>query len=340
MTVAVGDRVLEFHELLLRVAGWVPDAVLATARDHLAERRLAEAAGVILAAGVGQRMPISAAGRELLVALVPGRRTAEWPAIADASTVPPDLEFTPERADPVGSTPLVLDLTSTVEQLDGPDRAAVAAVREVPGGEALWRSWRRDTSDQARPVRVYLLLAGGDPNELPAVCAQVQRALADSGVEHPQVEAFHHRTALPRYQQLARGRSALLWAAAEARPVSVARVFDAYHPSTGGQFSADRPTISDGDEMQRVLDYLDGGSVLLGTETRETDPFDEGAGPVVPLSFRTDGWWIWTDAVGYYLRTYALSPDDELLTHIRGRGYLVPESDPVAEHRALASLLS
>ena len=29
---------------------------------------------------------------------------------------------------------------------------------------------------------------------------------------------------------------------------------------------------------------------------------------MVPLSFRTDGSWIWTDAVSYFLRTYALSP--------------------------------
>ena len=279
---------------------------------------------------------------ELLATLVSDEPTAAWPTAAPAGavTVPPEPEFTPGPADPAGVTPLVLDLTGVTERLDGPDRAAVAAARGVPDGVALWRSWRRDPPDQDRPTRIYLLLVGGDPNDMPVACAQVQRALADSGIEHPQVEAFHHQTVLPRYQQLARSRSALVWAAADARPVSIARVFDAYHPATGGQFSADRPTLTDSDEMQRVLDYLDGGEVLLGTEAQETDPFDESAGPVVPLSFRTDGWWIWTDAVAYFLRTYALSPDDALLAHIRDRGYLVPESDPVAEHRALAVLLS
>ncbi|GAA0389251.1 hypothetical protein GCM10009541_35400 [Micromonospora gifhornensis] len=342
MTEGAGDLMLALHELLLRMAGQVPDAALTTARDHLAEQRLAEAAGAVVTTGVDHQIPITETDLQLLAALVPGGRTAEWPVVVspESITLPPDLEFAPTIADSAGNTPLLLDLTADADPLDSADQAAVAAARGVPGGDALWRAWRREPTAQDRPVRVYLLLVAADPHDLPAACAQVQRALADSGVEHPQVEAFHHRSVLPRYHQLARSCSALLWAAADAHPVSVARVYDAYHPATGGQFSADRPALSDGEEMQRVLDYLDGGTILLHTEARESDPFDEGAGLVVPLSFRTDGWWIWTDAVGYFLRTYALSPDDELLAHIRVRGYLLPESDPVAEHRALARLLS
>ncbi|MEH1028397.1 hypothetical protein ACWD6L_14850 [Micromonospora profundi] len=342
MTGAADSRLLELHYLLLRVAGWMPDAAVAAARSHLAGRRLAEAADAVLTSTATPRMSLRETDLDLLSTLVPDDRVAAWRTAAapGAATAPPEPEFAPERSDPTGVTPLVLDLTGAGERMDEPDSAAVDAARGVADGVALWRAWRRDSPDQDQQVPIYLLLVGGDPNGLPAACAQVQDAVARSGVAHPQVEAFHNRTVLPRYQQLARGRSALLWAAADAQPVSTARVFDAYHPTTGGQFSADRPTITDGDEMRRVLDYLDGGAVLLATEARESDPFDEGAGPVVPLSFRTDGRWIWTDAVAYFLRTYALSPDDELLAHIRARDYLVPESDPVAEHRALSSLLS
>jgi len=342
MTDAADSRLPELHHLLLRMAGWMPDAVVATARSHLAGRRLAEAADAVLTSATTSRVPLRETDLDLLSTLVPDDRVVAWRAAAPSSpaTAAPEPEFTPERSDPTGVTPLVLDLTRAVERLDEPDSAAVGAASGVADGVALWRAWRRDSPDQDRQVPIYLLLVGGDPNDLPAACARVQDALASSGVAHPQVEAFHDRTVLPRYQQLARSRSALLWAAADAQPVSTARVFDAYHPTTGGQFSADRPSIADGDEMRRVLDYLDGGAVLLATDARESDPFDEGAGPVVPLSFRTDGRWIWTDAVGYFLRTYALSPDEELLAHIRARDYLVPESDPVAEHRALASLLS
>ncbi|MGW3794482.1 hypothetical protein ACWD8I_25395 [Micromonospora arida] len=341
VTDVAGSLPLHLHELLLRVAGWASDAVLTTARDHLAEGRLAEAAGAVLTAAGRDRMPMSESDLELLAALVPDDRTTAWPEAAPPGAAA-EADFAPQLAGSAGTAPLVLDLTGDADRLDGPDRAAVAAVREVAGGVALWRTWRRASPgpDLDHPVRVYLLLAGGDPGGLPVACARVQRALADAGIDHPQVEAFHHRTALPPYQRLARGRSALLWAATEAQPITVARVFDAYHPATGGQFSADRPALSHGDELQRTLHYLDSGAVLLATEAREADPFDEDAGPVVPLSFRTDGSWIWTDAVSYFLRTYALSPDDALLAHIRTREYRVPEVDPVAEHRALAALLT
>ncbi len=61
-------------------------------------------------------------------------------------------------------------------------------------------------------------------------------------------------------------------------------------------------------------------------------------GEVVPQNFRTGGTWIWTDTVTYYLETYALSPDPELLDHIRNRGYVEAELDDVSRHRAMVEL--
>ncbi len=335
MTGPTTSLLIRLHDLLLRVAGWAPDPALTTARHHLAEGRPVEAAGVVLAAAATHPMPLSAEDHDLLSGLLPVERTAAWPEAVPLGAAP-DTGFGPERDRPAGAEPLVLDLTGDPDRLDGPDHAAVAAARATSGGVALWRAWRRGSP---APARVYLLMVE-DLGGLPAAGARVQSALAAAGVDHPQVEVFHGATTLPPYQRLARGRSALLWAATEARTVTVARVFDAYHPATGGQFSADRPALSHSDEMQRVLGYLDNAAVLLATAAREADPFDEGAGPVVPLSFRTDGSWIWTDAVAYFLRTYAVSPDDALLAYIRTRDYRIPDADPVAEHRALAFLLS
>jgi hypothetical protein len=88
-----------------------------------------------------------------------------------------------------------------------------------------------------------------------------------------------------------------------------------------------------------VAQYLESGTVLLSTDSRDPDPFDEEAGPVVPIDVRTDGRWIWNDAVAYFLRTYAISPEIDLLTHIRARDYRMAETDLVSEHRALAALL-
>jgi hypothetical protein len=39
----------------------------------------------------------------------------------------------------------------------------------------------------------------------------------------------------------------------------------------------------------------------------------------VPTSFRTDGEWIWTDTVAYYLQQHGMAPDEELVAHIEAR---------------------
>jgi hypothetical protein len=68
------------------------------------------------------------------------------------------------------------------------------------------------------------------------------------------------------------------------------------------------------------------------------DVMDNRRHAVVPMNFRTDGHWVWADAVAYYLRTYGLAPDADLLEHIRARQYEVAVVDAVASHRALAAL--
>jgi hypothetical protein len=220
----------------------------------------------------------------------------------------------------LGPAPLVLDLSAPGAPLDETDAAAVNALTSITEPVALWRAWRFPGRR-----RVYLLDAAG-------VGEALQAAVRDADISLL-------RTPLTPYQRAARGRSALLWAARPAEPVTVARVFDSYDPMLGGQFTVDHPVLSEGDEPTQVLSYLEGGSVLLATTAREPDVFDEEAGPVVPMTFRTDGRWIWTDAVAYYLRTYALSPDTDMLADMRERGFRTPEVDAVALHRALATLL-
>ena len=119
--------------------------------------------------------------------------------------------------------------------------------------------------------------------------------------------------------------------------VPVARVFDAYDPVAGGRFDSDHPVLGEGDEIARIAAYLDHGHLLV-TTWPEADVFDPDAGPVVPTAFRTDGTWIWTDAVSYYLRTYALSPDAGLLAHVRERGCTYTEPDAGAVDRARTQL--
>jgi hypothetical protein len=58
------------------------------------------------------------------------------------------------------------------------------------------------------------------------------------------------------------------------------------------------------------------------------------------MSFRTDGRWIWTDAVAYYVREYGLAPEAKLLSHIRSRRYEPTPVDAVDHHLAMAALQS
>ncbi|XVV16080.1 hypothetical protein ACQP2X_17520 [Actinoplanes sp. CA-131856] len=338
------DRVVpRLHDLWLRLAGWAADDVTGAARGWLAEGRISEVARAALAAALDTRAPLRPEDAALLVQALPGvPETARLAGLGTAPDVAPRFDFGPVLPGPYdqGAVPLVLDLTRPGAALDRTDAAAVAALDRVTRPVALWRAWRSPQPERiaAGPVRVYLLETRADGPRPAEAAAWLQECLAAVGVTDPQVEVYHSGTTLPAYQRAARGRSALLWTEQPPAPISVARVFDSYDPVLGGQFAVDHPVLADGEEPAKVLAFLEGGAVLLATTAHEPDAFDAEAGPVVPISFRTDGHWIWTDAVAYYLRTYALSPDEELLAWMREHEFRVPEAGAVAVHRALAAL--
>jgi len=102
-------------------------------------------------------------------------------------------------------------------------------------------------------------------------------------------------------------------------PFKVARVFDFVKPDTGPGFLPGHKVVADEAERERLLQYLAGGTPVLYTTARSSDVLDPQAGEVVPASFRTDGEWIWTDAVAFYLEHHGLAPDEELAAHIEAR---------------------
>jgi hypothetical protein len=59
----------------------------------------------------------------------------------------------------------------------------------------------------------------------------------------------------------------------------------------------------------------------------------------VPRSFRTDGQWIWSDALHYYLREHALAPTAESYSHVVHCGYRCPEPERAAIRRAVQMLI-
>jgi hypothetical protein len=121
------------------------------------------------------------------------------------------------------------------------------------------------------------------------------------------------------------------------------RVFDLADPVTGPGFAPDHPVIDDPAERGQLLAYLYGGHPVLTTTATLDDIVDPQSGAEVPTSFRTDGGWIWTDSVQYYLDHYGLAPDAELTTHIRAqidRGQLLPDTDQETVIQAADFLLN
>jgi hypothetical protein len=92
----------------------------------------------------------------------------------------------------------------------------------------------------------------------------------------------------------------------------------------------------------RVLGYPCGGIPVLTAAARLNDLLDPAAGRVAPASLRTDGVWIWTGAVAYYLSRHGLAPDARLAAHLDAscaRGHGVPDTDPGTATRAAGLLL-
>lgn len=89
-------------------------------------------------------------------------------------------------------------------------------------------------------------------------------------------------------------------------------------------------------ERDRVVRYLESGVAILFTTATAPDRYDPPAGEPVGLSVRSDGDWVWSDAITYYLRTYGIGPEPDLYRHIRANRYVCPLLDAAAAADALA----
>lgn len=97
-----------------------------------------------------------------------------------------------------------------------------------------------------------------------------------------------------------------------------AEVFD-----DNGRPITERPEITP-DERDRVVDYLERAPIVRAARSYDTDRLDPKGPTSVPMTFHTDGSWVWPGAVGYYLRAHGVAPEPELLEHIRGLDFQLP----------------
>ncbi|MFE3103061.1 hypothetical protein [Nocardia tengchongensis] len=110
----------------------------------------------------------------------------------------------------------------------------------------------------------------------------------------------------------------------------LARVYDSRDDS-GRPIAVREPLPAD--LRDRVLVYLNSAPIVLAARSFEVDEFTPSDRDV-PLTFRTDGVWIWAGAVSHYLRKHALPPDPELVRHIISRDYQL--GDVTAQAKDLA----
>jgi len=295
----------DLHWALLDLAGWAPDAMLYTTRELLAADRRDDVERAIgFLTGIAERRPAAA-------------------------------QCFVYTSGPDGGS--FADLTGPESPLDAVDRAAILATEDEAAG--LWRVWRTPAngSPWPSPRRVYLVQARHeDPGRLAGLTGRMQQALLHAGEQHPLVEVFRDHTNLTLYHRSAIASSALLWADRPASRVRIAALFDPVG-TVGGPGFAGRSTLAESERAQ-MLSYLNSGMPLFLTTTRMDDLIDPARQAAVPMGFRTDGMWIWSDATTYYLDEHGIVPDAELHAHICEQGGQIPKVDMVAAHRALAAL--
>lgn len=346
------DTAGAWHGLLLRMAGVVPDDLLSEARGWLAEGLWADVAQAIAFAAASGRIPILQADATLMATqLSAAGEDAE--VVRDLEIVDESLiatspwSFSPVRIEDAAAAalaPPLLDLTADpagLADLDAIDRAAVAAAGREPAVSALYRAWRvpADGSPWPQARRVFIVSTSSSvlPGDILTLTARWQEALIDAGESDPQVEVSPDGLMVPVYHSMAWAHSALLWAEEPAVSLKLARVFDAVDPELGPSFAPDHLILDDPEEIDRLLDYLDGALPVLTTSALMADIVDPEHLEIVPLTFRTDGEWIWTDTISYYLSKYELAPEEDLLAHLRSVDLPPPVSE-VALHRVLAFL--
>jgi hypothetical protein len=189
------------HELLLRLAGRIPDRALAQARQTLADGAVSRAIAQLAATFAQTPFPVTA--DELAAIRSLAGEPEALPGVHPAEELPP-LPFDFVELDEYGGT-----------ERDELDEALVAAARaHRPEITCVWRAWRYSRLHHRRPTyydppyRVYVIEVE-HPGMIPGLSADLLRAVpdsADAGVEIIPLsdEPFP-------YQDEALAESLLLW---------------------------------------------------------------------------------------------------------------------------------
>ncbi|WP_309129954.1 hypothetical protein [Microbacterium sp.] len=103
-----------------------------------------------------------------------------------------------------------------------------------------------------------------------------------------------------------------------------------FQPGPINTAAGERPLLNEErlseEERSLVGAYLEGGAVVMHTTARGMDILRDDE-RVIPLTIRTDGEYVWTGPVTYYVQTYGVAPDPDFLAHVRARDYEIRVPD-------------
>ena len=88
-------------------------------------------------------------------------------------------------------------------------------------------------------------------------------------------------------------------------------------------------------ERLRVAAFLSSGTAILATTATVRDALEPGRGEVVPISVRSDGAWVWSDAHAYYAEQHGIAPEVDFYEHIKAQGYRCRQLDSDEVERVL-----
>jgi hypothetical protein len=192
------------HDLLVRLAGRLPDRLLWRLRDWLAADGHAALSRALPKALLRNRIGLTDAERELMESCLPLWGATQRQLDAVLPVAEPGETNATFRAE-LSSEEVCADLAGPGGWRDSIDLMLTAVVRGHPGAKELRRSWR---VDRPRPQRVVLAHVTED---LPALTGTLQRVLRAHGDLTPCVEVVSPPLALPPYHRLALRDSTSLW---------------------------------------------------------------------------------------------------------------------------------
>jgi hypothetical protein len=192
------------HDLLVRLAGRLPERLLWRLRDWLAAEAYAALSRALPKALLRNRIGITDVERELMEACLPAWGATQRQLDAVLPVLDPEETSAVFRAE-LGPDEQCADMSSAASWRDSIDLMLTAVVRGHPGAKELRRSWRVDRPRAQRVVLAHVT------EDLPALTGTLQRMLRAHGDLTPCVEVVSPPLALPPYHRLALRDSTSLW---------------------------------------------------------------------------------------------------------------------------------